>query len=288
MMKNPWAFGYYYMLDQCSDLVTCTTTVYGAAARGESAAFASNNTSIQNHWQYLYELIHRANTVIRNVGGMENISTTTKNQIVGEGKFLRAMAYFELINCWGDVPYYGDDFVVAESYLKSDRPRESKDAIRERIIDDLNDAATKLPVKWDDANYGRATKGAAVALRGKVNLYNKQWQNAINDFEDIVYNKTENYGYELAKNIEEWEFMFHMYPGRRSAEYIFSMMSENAPGVGAYGNTLCTMLGSKATYLNIAGNPVVPSTRLIDKYENLDGTRFEWTDIFPNWESSYD
>ena len=288
MMKNPWAFGYYFLLDQCSDLITSTTTGYGAAARGESASFASNNGSIQNHWTYLYEMIHRANSVIRNVGAMESISQTTKDQIVGEAKFLRAMAYFELINCWGDVPYYGEDFVVAESYLEATNPRESTSVIRQHILDDLNDAASKLPLKWDDANYGRATKGAAVALRGKVYLYNREWQNAINDFEDIVYNKTASYGYELAKDIEEWEFMFHMYPGRKSPEYIFSMMSENAPGTGSYGNALCSMLGSKATYLNIAGNPVVPSTRLIDKFENPDGTKFQWTDIFPNWESSYD
>ena len=35
------------------------------------------------------------------------------------------------------------------------------------------------------------------ALRGKVHLYDKEWQSAINDFEEIVYNKSNNYGYAL-------------------------------------------------------------------------------------------
>ena len=41
------------------------------------------------------------------------------------------------------------------------------------------------------------TKGAAYALRGKVYLFNRQWDKAISDFEEIVYNKTNNYGYSL-------------------------------------------------------------------------------------------
>ena len=281
-MKYNWCMGFTFALDQCSDLVTSTTTIYGNAARGESSAFSVTDGAIQNHWTYLYELVHRTNSVIRNVSGME-INETVKNNVIGEAKFLRAMAYFELINCWGDVPYYGEDFILAESYLDAVRPRESKDVVRQHIIEDLTDAAAKLPVSWDAGNYGRATKGAAISLRGKVYLYNKEWQNAINDFEDIVYNKTENYGYELDPN---WEKMFHMYPGIQSKEYIFSMLSQNDNG--SYGNELNTYLGGKQTFANISGNPLVPSVRLIDMYENKDGSKFKWTDIFPRWNESYD
>lgn len=72
------------------------------------------------------------------------------------------------------------------------QPRSSLEEVRAHILEDLDEAIKYLPVEHAASEYGRATKGAAYALRGKVHLYDKEWQSAINDFEEIVYNKSNN------------------------------------------------------------------------------------------------
>ncbi len=109
--------------------------------------FASTSGAVQNDWQYLYELIHRSNTVIRNVSAMD-IDQSKIDPIIGEAKFLRAMTYFRMLNCWGGVPYYDETCIIEEEFATV---RSSVEDIREHIIDDLTDAIAKLPVSWAPA-----------------------------------------------------------------------------------------------------------------------------------------
>lgn len=274
-MKEPWCFGLEFTFDMCSDLADGTSP-WADISRGTS--FASNSGGVQNHWQYLYELVHRSNTVIRNVENMP-ISRETIDRVTGEAKFLRAMAYFRMLNCWGGVPYYDEtcDINMEFSNLKS--PRSSTEEIRGHIIDDLTEAIEKLPVSWEAADLGRATKGAAYALRGKVYLFNRQWDEAIADFEEIVYNKSHNYGYSLHP---DYNSLFRLYNGSHSPEMIFSIQSIDGNTAG-YALDIASYFGNKSTMRLIAGNRIVPSVTLVDMYENLDGSPFDWDDMFPGF-----
>ncbi|WP_289732044.1 RagB/SusD family nutrient uptake outer membrane protein [uncultured Duncaniella sp.] len=274
-MKAPWCFGMEFTFDMCSDIADGTSP-WADISRGSS--FASNSSGVQNHWQYLYELVHRANTVIRNVATMP-ISQETIDRVTGEAKFLRAMAYFRMLNCWGGVPYYDESCDINNEFANLDSPRSSVDEIRGHILDDLNDAIEKLPVRWDDANLGRATKGAAYALRGKVYLYNRQWDEAASDFEEIVYNRTNDYGYALH---DSYDNLFRLYNGAHSNEMIFSIQSIDGNTSG-YALDIVSYFGNKSTMRLIAGNAIVPSTTLADMYENTDGSPFDWDDVFPGF-----
>ncbi len=274
-MKADWCFGLDFTFDMCSDLADGTTP-WADISRGNS--FASNSGGVQNHWQCLYELVHRSNTVIRNVATMP-ISRETIDRVTGEAKFLRAMAYFRMLNCWGGVPYYDETCDINEQFANLNAPRSSADEIREHIIDDLTDAIAKLPVSWDAADLGRATKGAAYALRGKVYLYNRQWKEAVADFEEIVYNKTNNYGYSLHPDYNE---LFRLYNGNHSPEMIFSIQSIDGNTAG-YALNIVGYFGNKSTMRLIASNCIVPSTTLVDMYENLDGSPFNWDEVFPGF-----
>ncbi len=274
-MKANWCFGMEFTFDMCSDLADGTTP-WADISRGTS--FASNSGGVQNHWQYLYELVHRANTVIRNVAGMP-ISERTIDRVTGEAKFLRAMAYFRMLNCWGGVPYYDETCDINEQFANLNAPRSSEDEIRRHIIDDLTEAIDKLPVSWDAADLGRATKGAAYALRGKVYLFNREWDKAIADFEEIVYDKSNNYGYSLHPDYNE---LFRLYNGNHSPEMIFSIQSIDGNTAG-YALDIVSYFGNKSTMRLIAGNCIVPSTTLVDMYENLDGSPFDWDDVFPGF-----
>ncbi|WP_305150178.1 RagB/SusD family nutrient uptake outer membrane protein [uncultured Duncaniella sp.] len=274
-MKAPWCFGMEFTFDMCSDIADGTSP-WVDISRGSS--FASNSSGVQNHWQYLYELVYRANTVIRNVATMP-ISQETIDRVTGEAKFLRAMAYFRMLNCWGGVPYYDESCDINNEFANLDSPRSSADEIRGHILDDLNDAIEKLPVRWDDADLGRATKGAAYALRGKVYLYNRQWDEAASDFEEIVYNRTNDYGYALH---DSYDNLFRLYNGAHSNEMIFSIQSIDGNTSG-YALDIVSYFGNKSTMRLIAGNAIVPSTTLADMYENTDGSPFEWDDVFPGF-----
>ncbi|PWL58133.1 MAG: RagB/SusD family nutrient uptake outer membrane protein [Bacteroidales bacterium] len=274
-MKEPWCFGLEFTFDMCSDLADGTSP-WADISRGTS--FASNSGGVQNHWQYLYELVHRSNTVIRNVENMP-ISRETIDRVTGEAKFLRAMAYFRMLNCWGGVPYYDESCDINREFSNLKSPRSSAEEIRGHIIDDLTEAIEKLPVSWEAADLGRATKGAAYALRGKVYLFNRQWDKAIADFEEIVYNKSHNYGYSLHP---DYNSLFRLYNGSHSPEMIFSIQSIDGNTAG-YALDIVSYFGNKSTMRLIAGNRIVPSVTLVDMYENLDGSQFDWDDMFPGF-----
>ena len=271
-MKAPWCFGLEFTFDMCSDLADGTTP-WSDISRGTS--FSSASGGVANHWQYLYELVHRSNTVIRNVKGMP-VSSETIERVTGEAKFLRAMAYFRMLNCWGGVPYYDESCDINLEFASLDSPRCSYDELLQHVLDDLGEAIALLPVAWEQADLGRATKGAAYALRGKVYLYNGRWQEAIDDFEEIIYNRHNNYGYELHSDYNE---LFRLYNGRHSNEMIFSVQSLDGNTAG-YALDIVSYFGNKSTMRLIASNSIVPSTTLADMYENTDGSPFDWNDVF--------
>lgn len=276
-MRQPWCFGMEFTFDMCSDLADGTSP-WSDVSRGTS--FTSNSTGVQNHWQYLYELVHRSNTLIRNVAGMP-VSKETVSRVTGEAKFLRAMAYFRMLNCWGGVPYYDETCNINEQFANLDAPRCTEEELREHILADLDEAVEKLPVSWGVEDYGRATKGAALALRGKVYLFDRRWQEAIADFEEVVYNKSASYGYSLHPDYDE---LFRIYNGKRSNEMIFSIQSIDGNTAG-YALDIVSYFGNKSTMRLIASNRIVPSTTLVDMYENTDGSEFNWDEIYPGFSS---
>lgn len=200
------------------------------------------------------------------------------DQVTGEAKFLRALAYFRLVTAWGGVPYYDETRDINIEFATVTDPRSSKEEIQLHILNDLNEAIAKLPVTWAD-DYGRATKGAAYALRGKVHLFAQDWKQAIADFEEVVYNKNNNYGYELHSDYED---LFRIYNGKESKEMIFSIQSIDG-NVGGHALDIVSYFGNKSTMRLIASNRIVPSTTLVDMYENSDGSKFNWDDVFPGF-----
>lgn len=134
----------------------------------------SSNTSIINgRWGADYEGIGRTNTVLRNVPGIK-MDVALKGRILGEAWFLRALYYQDLVNYYGDVPLILDPPDMAQASL----PRTPKAAVLKQVYADLDSAAANLPVSYSGTNVGRATKGAAWALKSRVYLYQGNWANA--------------------------------------------------------------------------------------------------------------
>ncbi|MDR1023959.1 MAG: RagB/SusD family nutrient uptake outer membrane protein [Prevotellaceae bacterium] len=129
-----------------------------------------------NMYQFCYGSVNRANYVIDNVQKMlaETAGESDKKQlerIIAESKMLRALVYFRLISMWGDVQYF--NFRVYKNEEVQRLPRTPIAAVKDSIIADLTEAFGALPDK--SATVGRASKYAALALRGKVYLYWACW-----------------------------------------------------------------------------------------------------------------
>lgn len=150
------------------------------------------NGLIGEMWTGSYQMINRANLVISKAPGVTD-NTALRDVIVGEAEFLRAWAYFELVAHYGDVPLYTEVVTSATGY-KAKSPAAD---IYKLIISDLTDAASKLPTVA--ADQGRATKGAAYALLGRVNMQNGDYAAAktalLNDYNkySLVANFSNNF-----------------------------------------------------------------------------------------------
>ena len=274
MLRLNEAYGYQFCFDHLGDIA------YGYNYYMMFlATYTDRDGTIQAHWQTFYDGIHRVNTFIRSVKGMRGIITDEQiNEYVAEAKFLRAMFYFSLTDLFGGVPYYDESTNVNEEFMNLKQPRSSLEEVRAHILEDLDEAIKYLPVEHAASEYGRATKGAAYVLRGKVHLYDKEWQSAINDFEEIVYNKSNNYGYALD---DDYARVFKLYNGAKSPETVFSI--QNKSGVGTeYGMQIQALMGCRGAY-GSCWNNTVPSTQLVDMYEFKDGRPFNWDEIFPGY-----
>lgn len=121
-------------------------------------------------WQELFKGIRQANMIIANIDMVENFpSGEIHDRSLGEAYFLRAFLYFELIKRWGGVPLFDKPLELGVDDL--DIPRSSYEECVEFIVEDCDRASGLLPLVHPTEETGRATKGAALALKSRTLLY---------------------------------------------------------------------------------------------------------------------
>lgn len=139
-------------------------------------------------WIAVYEGVARSNDAINGIRSSA-LSDTDKNLREGEARFLRAFFHFEAKKIWGRV-YFVDE-AVTDFRLSNDGD------IWPNIEADLVFAVDNLPV--DQAQVGRATKGAAQALLAKVHMF----QNDFTAAKPLLENLLANSKYGLSANFED-------------------------------------------------------------------------------------
>lgn len=190
-----------YMIigDDCSDDCTIGNSnseayswLGSVAMQLQSFEAISSNWVSNALWSQGFEGITWATRLISSITDNENITKSNKNQYLGEAYFLRALYYFMLTRQYGRLPII-DHVLTYEEYYT---PRATIEATWEFIESDLITAAGLLPEKseYTSSNLGRATKGAANALLGRVYMYESKYQEAY-DVLKIVENSGE-YGLE--------------------------------------------------------------------------------------------
>jgi hypothetical protein len=171
-----------YYLDGHGEYVRArgTSATSGNLSRGDAYQGANYNPegyagSFDKMYRYLYGGVNRTNYVIENVQAMlptaSASSVESLEAILGEARLLRGMVYFRLISMWGDVPYISN--VVYDNSEVENITRTPIAQVKDSIMADFTYAFEKLPVEASEE--GRAAKPAALAFRGKLNLYWASW-----------------------------------------------------------------------------------------------------------------
>lgn len=148
----------------------------GEISQIELFQWAPGNTYFENKFKALYEGVARSNATLKLMAKSEGLSSTDVDLIQGEVKFLRAHYHFDAWKMWKNVPYYTE---ADEDFRKGNEAD-----IVPLIRKDFEDAIAALPV--NQAQVGRATKGAAQAYLGKLLLYTGDYAGAKAQFDAVV------------------------------------------------------------------------------------------------------
>ena len=141
----------------------------------QKGLLAPENTGIAGTiWGRSYRGIRDCNYAIVHLDTVP-MSAPHKAKLLGELKFIRAFRYHDLIRNYGGIILMGDkvtdlykDTLQAEALFKKATLKESIDY----AVAQLDQAAALLPLDNSDSwQLGRATKGAALALKSRLLLY---------------------------------------------------------------------------------------------------------------------
>lgn len=148
-------------------------------------------------WSCFYDVINRANTVIKFAPGVAekdpNYTDAELNGNLAEAYTLRSLCYFYLIRAYRDVPYVSrpsaedtEEFVV---------PASKFDAVLDSLIETMELWADKAVNKYtmEQANTGRITRVAAYALLADMYLWKGEWQKCIDYCEKVLARKIIDY-----------------------------------------------------------------------------------------------
>lgn len=155
-------------------------------------------------WSEDYGYIRRCNLVLQKLEEME-LSQSDKEPIAGQAYFFRGYIYFELIRKFGDVPYIDQPLKLTDV---EDITRTSKDEIYTKIMADFDKAFSYLPEEWPATQWGRITKGAAMAMKARAALYFGNWETAATAAKSVMdLNKYDLYDKENTGKYQElfWE-----------------------------------------------------------------------------------
>ncbi len=234
-------------------------------------------------WDKMYEGIRKTNVFFDDLyPGIPEVLFQSENTIDllrGQAYFFRALFHFELVKRYGGVPIVTEVLQAGEG---ADIPRDNYDDCIRFIVEQCDLAAAILPVEWSGAtvNFGRVTKGAALALKARSLLYAasplfndpsnasgsvergaydaSKWQTAAQAANDVI---ALGY-YNLYGNYQNFFTTLN-----NNKEIIFLHMAEQNNNVEKW--------NGPSGYTGGEGGSC-PTLDLVDSYQMADGSTFDW------------
>lgn len=205
-------------------------------------------------WNDGYERIRRINEFLGSQRKHSKFSAEVNAKLEAQARFFRGFVYFQLAKRHGGVILYTD------MNMNKDTDRSSADATWDVIAEDFAYAASVLPEKWDAANSGRVTKGAAYGMLARAMLYAGRWQDAKNAADEVLkLNYSLATTYKAATKGGNTESIL---------EYNYLVTSPNHSmdmDYMPYGD------------FTDAGGKGCPTQEMVESYQDKDGNKVDWT-----------
>jgi len=225
---------------------------------------ATTNGVFNHYWSHSYEGIARANNVLDHIDQISDseLSSSIRARLKAEVRFLRAYYYQELIMMFGDVPLIkhiqsSDEFEV---------PRTAKEKVADFIVNEMNDIAKDLPLEYSGSDKGRVTRGAAMALKARVLLYQEKWPQAAKAAKAVM-----NLG-EYSIDQGGYRSLFDGTNKDSNELILVGKYKKNT-----YANGVATWMGGPS----LGGwSEVVPLQSLVDTYECTDGKTIDNSSLY--------
>ena len=262
--------------------------------------FWSANRYRRMTWQFIYKNVRATNLFLEKIEEAPIEDEDFKNRLIGEVHFLRAHLYHNLVSMYGGVP------IITEAYDLDDDfavERDTYEACINFIVAECDKAAALLPPLQEGANLGRASGGAALALKARTLLFaasdlynsNASWAGG--------YSNPELVGYVGGDRTARWQ------AAKDAAKAVidlgvYSLYEPDAASPEEasqnYANLFLTKQNSEDIFVRfflqkteeswdgynpgLYNNPNgyhgwgsnTPIGQMVDSYEMIDGTKFDW------------
>ena len=188
---------------------------------------------LQNFWGARYQGINTCNVALERIPGA-SMDETEKQNRVAEVRFLRAFFYFDLVRNFGGVP-----MITKYGTNTSGLGRSSIEECYQFIEKELAEVAEVLPQRsqYAAADMGRATRGAALGILGKAQLYQGKWAEAKATLQKII----DEGEYELLPSFGDVWSVRH----NNSKESLFEVQQMYGGDTYALGGSLTVVTGCR-------------------------------------------
>ena len=215
----------------------------------------SNNTYTSDTWREAYKVIAKCNFILDNIEKVKDKATPEIfNRSKAEARFLRAYTYQYLTDYFGDVPLVTTMLKLEDAQIA----KSPKATIIEYVMKELTESAPDLSLTYTGADVGRASRGAALAIKARMALNNGMWADAAEAAKAVmdlnIYSLHNDFGalfrYE-GENSREiiWAFQYLRASKTKTHSTVNNFLSRNGQG---FSNK-------------------VPSQSLVDAYLCTDG-----------------
>ncbi|TDQ10272.1 RagB/SusD family nutrient uptake outer membrane protein [Pedobacter metabolipauper] len=221
-------------------------------------------TNISSLYASPYETIYATNVLLEGLEGQNNITLPNRTQLRGEALFIRAFAYFYLVNMFGSVPLH----ITSDYRVTRIASRTTVTEIYKQIISDLKTAENLLKDTYITTERIRPNLSTVQALLARTYLYTQDWENA-EKYATLVINKTSIY------NLVNVDAIFL----KNSQEAIWQLMPTTASG-----NT------NEGTLLILTGTPTnlsLNSDFALNSFEANDERKNSWIRSYTNATGTY-
>lgn len=258
--------------DQYSDI--SVTSVTEAYLRSGYTPLDANNWTTSS-WADL----HNVNYYLKN---MHKAATAVNNDAIikhyeGVGRFWRAWFYWNKVKTFGDVPWY-DEPIDANDEEKLYKPRDPRDLVMDKVLEDLNFATTYCSEDTKFVNKNVINRYVALVLKARICLFegtfrkyhglssSEKWlRECVAACEDMMANSP----YKLLSETGQEETNYSKLFKSLSPQYTEVILS-NEMNIEETRTHDATWFYASASY----GNRNSATKAFVNMYLNLDGTRF--------------